>query len=177
MFSYVYAHDGDKVSSFLFFQKREAEKNVNKSNKTPTTCSLMISVPVQLGYLSVQRARPRPFAVAQLTAGRPGRSPWAACVCRCSEEPPGKETTMCLSVFLMYKINQHPGQGEFSPWLLSVRHTTSVPWCCLALAQRPWTAVLLLAVRGRSHSALSDSPGSVGGTKQDWRFIYPVNST
>lgn len=153
--------------SFVLFQKQVS----NKSNKSLATCSLVISVPAQLGYWSVQRARPRPFAVARLTAGRPGRSPWAACVCRCSEEPPEKEKPMCWSMSLIYDINQQPRQGEFSPWLLSDRHITSVPWCCLAWAQRPWTAVLLLAVRGRSHSALSDSPGSVGGNRTGVLFI------
>lgn len=154
--------------SFVLFQKQVS----NKSNKSLATCSLVISVPAQLGYWSVQRARPRPFAVARLTAGRPGRSPWAACVCRCSEEPPEKEKPMCWSMSLIYDINQQPRQGEFSPWLLSDRHITSVPWCCLAWAQRPWTAVLLLAVRGRSHSALSDSPGSVGGKKKTGLVFY-----
>lgn len=56
-----------------------------------STCSLVTSVPVQLHYWSVPRARPRPFAVVQLSAGRPGRSPSAVCVCRCSEEQPEEE--------------------------------------------------------------------------------------
>ncbi len=42
-------------------------------------------------YWSVLRARPRPFAAAQSSVGRPERSPWADGVCRCSEEQPERE--------------------------------------------------------------------------------------
>lgn len=115
------------------------------------TCSLATSAPVQMCCWSILRARPRPFAAVQLCAGRPGRSPWAACVCRCSEELPEEDQNAYYVSAEVFRnsTNYQTTQSEICTLLLSDRGITfcviksvlkkkvKKPWCCLALAQCP----------------------------------------